>query len=56
VAARPLGVCFSNLDSVVFAKDNQRFSREQILAVYEEETTRQRDPALLGLQGGIALR
>jgi hypothetical protein len=43
---RPLSVRFSNLDSIVFEKDIQRFSREEILAVYDEEpgegTTRQR--------------
>jgi hypothetical protein len=36
----------SNLDSIVFEKDIQRFSRKEILAVYDEEpgegTTRQR--------------
>jgi hypothetical protein len=37
VSAHPLGARFSNLDSVVFEEDIQRFSRERILAVYDEE-------------------
>jgi hypothetical protein len=37
VSVRPLGVRFSNLDSIVFEEDIQQFSREEILAVYDEE-------------------
>lgn len=34
---RTLGIRFSNLDSIVFEEDVHRFSREEILAVYDEE-------------------